>query len=242
MEENLTLQDIMKIFKERIILILSIVSLSILIAAGVSYYLLTPVYETSTQILVNQKRSEANILSNLTIETDLQLINTYSVIIKSPVILDKVIDQLGLETTTRKLNKNIEVDSSEESQVINVKVKFEDPEVAVKIANVTAQVFRSEIETLMDVNNVSILTPAEIQVDDKPIFPNPIIILSAAAIIGLFLGSGVSIVLSYLDNTLKNDEDVGEFLNIPVIGVISHISEKEKSSTVAPVVLKGEEA
>lgn len=242
MEENLTLQDIMKIFKERIILILTIVSLSVLIAAGVSYYLLTPVYETSTQILVNQKRSEANILSNLTIETDLQLINTYSVIIKSPVILDKVIDQLGLETTTRQLNKNITVDSSEESQVINVKVKFEDPEVAVKIANVTAQVFRSEIETLMDVNNVSILTPAEIQVDDKPIFPNPVVNLSAAAIIGLFLGSGVAITLSYLDNTLKNDEDVGEFLDIPVIGVISHINEKEKSSAIVPVVLKREEA
>lgn len=240
--ENLTLQDLITIFKERLLLILTIAFIAVLVAAGVSYYILKPSYETSTQILVNQERGAIATYNNLTIETDLQLINTYSVIIKSRVILDKVIDQLNLNITAKELNKKITVDKSEDSQVFELKVKYENPQMAVEIANATAQVFQNEIQSLMDVNNVSILTPAEFEAGEKPVSPNPLLNMFIAAVIGLFLGSGLAITLSYLDNTLKNDEDVGEFLDIPVIGVISHISEKEKPSAIAPAVLKREEA
>lgn len=242
MDENLTLQDLIKILKERILLILSVTCFSILIAAGVSYYVLEPVYETSTQILVNQERGAVAAYNNLTIETDLQLINTYSVIIKSRVILDKVVDQLNLDITAKDLNKQITVDKSENSQVFELKVKYEDPQKAVEIANTTAQVFQNEIQTLMDVNNVSVLTPAELEIGESPIFPNPFLYMIIAAVLGLLVGYGIAVLLSYLDTTLKTEEDVIKVLDIPVIGTISSIVEKEKPTSIAPVVLKREEA
>ncbi|KOF08650.1 capsular biosynthesis protein [Planococcus glaciei] len=241
MDENLTLHDLIKIFKERLLLILLITFLAILVAAGISFYLLTPVYETSTQILVNQNRDTSSSIDNLNIETDLQLINTYSVIIKSPVILDKVIERMNLPLSAKELNNKIAVDSSEDSQVFNLTVKYEDPQTAVGIANTTAQVFQTEIQTLMDVNNVSILTPAVLDSEEGPVFPNSILNMLMAAVVGLVLGSGIALLLSYLDNTLKNEEDVKKLLDIPVVGTISPIIEKEKTTFVAPVVLKRKE-
>lgn len=241
MEENLTLKDLIKIFKERIFLIILITSFAVLIASGISYYLLTPTYEKSTQILVNQQKGNIASLNNLNMETDLRLINTYSVIIKSPVILDKVIEQLNLQMTAKELNKHIAVDSSEDSQVFNVTAKYQDPQIAVDMANTTAQVFQTEIQTLMDVNNVTILTPAVLEAREDPISPSPFLNMFIAAVLGLLFGSGVALLLSYLDNTLKNEEDVKKILDIPVVGIISPINEKEKASGIVPVVLNQKE-
>src|SRR5690606_40467252 len=106
MEETISLQDLFKTVKKRIGLIALMTLLAITIAGVVSFLVLTPMYETSTQILVNQEASEAAQLTNQNIQTDLQLINTYSVIIKSPAILDEVSSQLGLDIDRKSTRLN----------------------------------------------------------------------------------------------------------------------------------------
>ena len=242
MEEKLTLEDLGRILKERLLLIAVLTSLAILLAAILSYFVLDPSYEASTQILVNQKQSDLIRIDNQTIQTDLQLINTYSVIIKSPAILDKVITLSGQNITADELNEKITVESSEDSQVFKITVKDESLETAVLIANNTAQVFESEIREIMEVNNISILTPAVVKADQKPIQPTPLLNMAIAGVIGLLLGVGIAFLVSYLDNTLKNEEDIKEYLKIPVIGIISTISEKENTPAAIPQVLNRKEA
>lgn len=241
MEENLTLKDLIKIFKERIFLILSITCLAVLAAAGVSYYILTPSYETSTQILVNQERGTAVTYNNLAIETDLQLINTYSVIIKSPVILDEVVEQLNLDLTAKQLNEQITVSKTEDSQVFDVAVEYQDPQMAVDIANTTTQVFQEEIQTIMDINNITVLTPAVLDAGEGPVFPNPLLNMILAGVLGFLTGCGIALLLNYLDVTLKDEEDVIRVLDIPVIGVIAAIDEKEDDPGAVHMVLNRKE-
>ncbi|WP_421101665.1 YveK family protein, partial [Sporosarcina psychrophila] len=90
MEETISLQDLMKTLRNRLVLIISAVILAVTIAGVVSYLFLTPIYQASTQILVNQEKNEQQQFNSQAIQTDLQLINTYNVIIKSPAILSKV--------------------------------------------------------------------------------------------------------------------------------------------------------
>src|SRR5690606_40838490 len=101
MEETISLQDLFKTVKKRIGLIALMTILAITIAGVVSFLVLTPMYQTSTQILVNQEASEAAQLTNQNIQTDLQLINTYSVIIKSPAILDERSEEHTSELQSR---------------------------------------------------------------------------------------------------------------------------------------------
>ncbi|WKA57745.1 Wzz/FepE/Etk N-terminal domain-containing protein [Planococcus shenhongbingii] len=242
MEEKITLEDLAKILKERSILIVSLTVLAIILAAILSYYILTPQYETSTQLLVNQEQTDVIRIDNQTIQTDLQLINTYSVIIKSPAILGKVIEQNGLNMSVDELNEKIIVESSEESQVFEIRVKDESLAKAVLIANSTAKVFQTEIQELMEINNVSILTAAIAKPGQKPIQPTPLLNMAIAGVIGLMLGVGIAFLLNYLDNTLKSEQDIKDYLNIPVIGTISTIVEKEKNPSTVPITLNRREA
>lgn len=226
MEETISLQELFKTIKKRLGMIVLLTVLAITIAGAVSFLFLTPIYETSTQILVNQEKTDAATAINQNIQADLQLINTYSVIIKSPAILDQVENQLNLGLTIEKLNEKITVATAEESQVVNITVQDPNPQVAVDIANKTANVFQEEIQELMSVDNVSILSPAVLKENPAPVAPNPIMNMAIAAVIGLMLGVGIAFLLDYLDTTMKTDQDIEDILGIPLLGIVSPIQEK----------------
>lgn len=226
MEETISLQELFTTLKKRLGLIALLTILAVIIAGVISYTFLTPIYETSTQILVNQEKQEASQVINQNIQADLQLINTYSVIIKSPAILDQVAAQLDLDLSAEQLNQKITVSNAENSQVVNVAVRDEDPAVAVDIANTTANVFQTDITELMNVDNVSILSPAVLKDNPAPVAPNPMLNMAIAAVVGLMLGVGIAFLLEYLDTSIKSDQDIEDVLGVPVLGMISPIQEE----------------
>ncbi|SDO01045.1 Capsular polysaccharide biosynthesis protein [Psychrobacillus sp. OK028] len=226
MEEAVSLQELFKIIKKRFVLIISILFIVMSIAGVVSYYYLTPIYQASTQILINQKESDQNQFNSQAIDTNLQLINTYNVIIKSPVILSKVINNLNLKTTPDLLYKQINVNSEQNSQVVNVSVQDSDLQQAIDIANMTAKVFQEEIKTLMNVDNVNILSLAVYTKDTQPVKPNSILNVAIAGIIGLMIGIGITFLMEYLNTTIKTEQDIEELLALPILGLISPISPK----------------
>ncbi|MEK5206083.1 YveK family protein [Psychrobacillus sp. FSL H8-0510] len=227
MEETISLQDLFKTMKKRMSLIISLTIIAVTLSGLVSFLFLTPIYQASTQILINQEKADVTAFNSQDIQTNLQLINTYNVIIKSPVILSKVIEQLDLETTPTALNSKITVNNEQDSQVVNISVQDPNPSVAVDIANTTASVFQNEIVKLMKVDNVSLLTPAILAENPAPVKPDPILNMAIAAVIGLMLGVGIAFLLDYLDTTVKSEQDIEELLNLPILGLISSISDKD---------------
>lgn len=227
MEETISLQELFKALRKRFILIISLAILAVTIAGVVSYFFLTPIYEASALILVNQQQKERNQFNSEDIEMNLQLIDTYNVIIKSPAILSKVIEHLELDTTPALLEKKIKVTNAQNSQVVNISVQDPDPQKAVDVANTTVEVFQKEIRTLMNVDNIKILSPAALVKNQSPVKPKPIIIMAIAAITGLMMGVGIAFLLNYLDMTIKTEQDIEELLDLPILGFVSPILEKD---------------
>ncbi|MFF2753491.1 YveK family protein [Psychrobacillus sp. NPDC058041] len=223
MEETISLQDLYKTLRKRLALIISIMVLAVIVAGVISYFFLTPIYQASTQILVNQQKIEQQQFNTQDIQTNLQLINTYNVIIKSPAILSKVIENLDLNTTPAELTNKITVSNAQNSQVVNISVQDAESYKAVDIANTTAQVFQEEIQKLMKVDNVNILSPAVQLENPVPVKPDPILNMAIAAVIGLMLGVGIAFLLEYLDTSIKNEQDIEEILQLPILGLISPI-------------------
>ena len=106
MEDTISLKKTFTILIRRWRLIVLITLVSMVTSLLISYFTLTPIYQSSTQILVNQKDSQ-NQVDITQLSSNIDLINTYSVIIKSPVILEKVIEKLDLKQSTEELNQNI---------------------------------------------------------------------------------------------------------------------------------------
>lgn len=227
MEETISLRELFQTLRKRLWLILSITILATLTSGVVSYFILTPIYQASTQLLVNQSKSDQPIYNINEIQTNLQLINTYNVIIKSPAILDIVKEKLDLHMSTEELNEKINVASEKDSQVVNVTVEDPDPHRAAEIANTIANVFKEEIVKIMNVDNVSILAKAEVKENPQPVKPKPMLNMAIALVVGLMTGVGLAFLLEYLDNTIKTEQDVDHLLGLPVLGVITVIEDKE---------------
>ncbi|KAB2332589.1 YveK family protein [Bacillus mesophilum] len=234
MEETISLKELFQTLKKRMALIIIITLVAVMASGAVSYFVLTPVYQSSTQILVNQTAEEGQYSTN-EVQTNLQLINTYNIIIKSPVILEKVIDELNLNMSASQLNAKLTVQNEQNSQVVNLSVQDENAATAAEIANTTAEVFRNEIATIMsiDVNDVTILSPAVVTENQSPIKPQPLLNIAIALVVGAMAGVGLAFLLEYMDNTVKTEQDIEKIAELPVIGVIATIDNTAETANRA---------
>jgi len=230
MEETISLQEIFQTIKKRLKLIISITILAAILAAVLSYFVLTPKYEATSQFIVNQSEQQQGQMAQYDssqIRTNVELINTYNVIITSAAILTNVVEELNLPYSADTLSKKINVSSEQNSQVVNVKVTDTNQARAADIANTTVTVFRDNIIDIMNVDNVKVLTTAELKGDAKPVDPKPTLNIAIAVVLGLMLGVGLAFLLEYLDTTLVTEEDVENELELPVIAAISTVESSD---------------
>jgi len=220
-------------------LIIACILGAVLIAAVVSFFVITPIYQSTSQFIVNQSNqntSEEMQVDSGTIRANVELINTYNVIITSSAILDEVIESLDLPYNASTLADKIQVSSEQDSQVVAVTVKDPDPMVATDIANATVAVFQEEIYDLMNVDNVQVLSEAVTSANPAPVDPNPTLNIAIALVLGAMIGVGVAFLLEYFDTTLKTEEDIEKKLGITLVGVVSSMSSedirKDFSSTI----------
>lgn len=230
MEETISLKEIVDVLKKRVKLIILITVIATAISSVVSFFILTPIYQSSTQLLVNQSQTDQPFVDINQVRTNVELINTYNEIIKTPFILEKVIDHLSLERTHAELNGQVNVSSAQNSQVIKITVEDSDPSMAAKIANSIATMFQNEIPAIMNVDNVSILSVADVSENPSPVKPNPVLNMSIAFVIGLMVGVGLAFLIEYMDNTIKTEQDIEKHLGLPVLGIIASIPNEEVGS------------
>lgn len=195
-----------------------------LVAAGITAYLsynvLDPVYEANTTLYVINKQSENQTTiaqSDLTVSG--LLVQDYKEIIVSRTVTQEVIDQLGLiSLTTEELADKITVTAKNNTRILEIRVKDENPERAKNITDALASVFIERVVELMKVDNVSIVDAAV--VPNAPVAPRPLRNTAIAAAAGLLLAIGAAFLLEFLDDTIKTSEDVEKHLGLTVLGTI----------------------
>lgn len=220
MEQTIDLEDLFKIIKKNFFSIVALPLLFGIIALLISMYLITPKYESTTQLLVNQKENENSILSQQ-VQSNLKLIQTYSEIIKSPRILDEVSNRLDNRYTTTEIQNMLNISSQSDSQVLNISVKSEHSELSNTIANTVAEVFSEDIENIMNVDNVSILSVAE--GNGEQVEPRTLVNVAVGMFVGFILAALIIFLKEVLDKRIKNEDDVAEYLDLPVLGSIEKV-------------------
>ncbi|MBN2285854.1 MAG: hypothetical protein JXQ26_05005 [Tissierellales bacterium] len=225
-EDTIELREILQILKNRRKLIVIITVLALLIATGFTMFGITPLYQSSTTLMVN---SSKGILSgDLAASFDLGSINlsqklvvTYSEIVKSRIVLDQVIRKLDLDISYGTLYEMTLAQQVKTTEILKISVSDTDPERASLIANTIAEVFVKEVIRILKADNVETIDRA---------IPNqaPINIklgLNAAIslVLGLMLGVFIAFALEYLDHTIKTEEDVKKYLDLPVLGAIPDV-------------------
>lgn len=125
MDSTLDLSKLLHILKKNLWVLIGLPILFLVISAIITFLLMTPKYQATTQILVNPKQTNDNMLQQ-NVQGTLQQVNTYAEIVTSPRILDKSAKKLDKKHTAEELEEKVNVESSAESQVIKVHVTDKD--------------------------------------------------------------------------------------------------------------------
>lgn len=223
MEKTIDLGNLMTILKKNLKFLIILPLIFLIVGLLISFLLIQPKYAATSQVLVNQKETSDEMMAQQ-VHSNIQLVKTYSEIIKSPRILDKVSKEMKGKYSQKELSSMLSVKNQAESQIMNITVESKNKKDAAKVANTISKVFSKEASKIMNIDNVSTLSKAETA---KKIAPKPII----NALIGLVLGLIVAVIIvalkEMLDRRIKTEKDVEEILGLPVLGSISDFEKKK---------------
>lgn len=226
MEEEYDISELLNVLKKNIVMIISLGLVGIILSSVYTMFIVTPQYSATTQLLVNQKNSEGAALEATDITKNLQMINTYTELIKGPAILNGVKEELGTDLSTAQLGNKISITSPEGALVFQVTVTDSDPYNAAELANAIAVTFQNDIGDIMNtVDNVAITYNAVPNVN--PVSPNIPVNLVIGLLLGAMIGVGISFLKEFLDKTIKDPAVVYEISNWNNLGEIHEITEED---------------
>ena len=230
------LQEYFRILRKRWLVILMTLLLCIGLAA-LATILAPKSYESKTALFVSTSASEgADSLLQGSSFTQ-QRVKSYADVIKSPLVLDPVIADLGLEVTPDALEKRVTTNVPLDTVLIEVAVRDQDPQVAADIAAGVAAQF---IETVDDIETsrsdraapitVTVTRPAA--APTAPVSPSPLLNLALGGVLGILLGLVLALVRDMQDTSVKTEKEVREITNEPIIGAIHFDSQAPKHPLV----------
>ncbi|QGU01019.1 Tyrosine-protein kinase YwqD [Corynebacterium kalinowskii] len=206
--------------------ILVVVSAMIGLVAGIGYSLLvTPEYQSRTQLYVSV-RSEAGTTGELAQGATFssKIVNSYVDVIRTSVVLEPVVNQLGLDMTPAELASRIVAVSPSETALIDITATSTSPETASQIANAVGESFKNVVQTQLEpdketgVSPINLTTTQTAMIPSSPVSPN----LPMNAILGLLAGLAIGVLIAVLrdtfDTRIHSLEDVKNVTDTPLLG------------------------
>lgn len=223
-----TILDYINLIKKRLWLIMIFVVISCATTYYVSKNFVVPVYSASGQLLVNNIASEpaGNKLNDLSLS--LNLIGSYREIMVSPSIMNIVADSHPeFNLTAEQLSQKLEIRTTEKSQVINLSVQDESYTKAAGIVNAVSQTFIRELPSLMRVDNVTFLTPADPTAVPEPSNGGFMMNIVISFVLSLMAALGIILLMETLNGTLRTEKEAEFDLGLPVIATIGTIRKRD---------------
>lgn len=228
MGEEISLSELLDTLKRHIGQIIVWTLLGLAITGIYTFFFVTPQYQSTSKIVVNQTQQTGQAITNTDIQTNLNLINTYQSIIKEPIILEEVIQKTNSDLTTQEMSDKLSIQTDSTSLVFGVTVSDENPYVATELANVIAGTFQEKIGDILEVESVTILSQAV--PSDEPVSPNIPVNLAVGLILGLIIGVGTAVLTEFLDKRVK-DSKLIEDMGWTNLGAILEMSQNEIEDT-----------
>ena len=229
------LRDYLRILHKNWILLLVLLVAGL--AGGAGYaFLQTPKYEASTQLYVSV-RTEGAATGDLVQGTTFarQMVASYVDVIPTALVLDPVIEELGLDATAGELAAQVSASTPLNTVLIDISVTDEDAEQAAAIADATAASFAQAVQTTLEKPQaVDATSPVQITITqpatapDAPASPNVPLLIALGALLGLAAGVGLAVLRTVLDTRIHTLHDLEALTDRPMLGGIGRASCRER--------------
>lgn len=185
----------------------------------------TPTYSSTTRLFVSATGTDNTTTAYQGNLFSQQRVTSYVQLLTGKELAGRVIDQLSLADSPSQLARSVAATTIPNTVLLDVTVTRTSPVEARDIAVAVGEQFAatvSDLETPEGAENsavkVTVVEPAA--VDPNPVSPQPAMNLALAVLVGLIAGTGVALVVTQLDKTIKSPAEAGEVVGAGVIGVL----------------------
>jgi succinoglycan biosynthesis transport protein ExoP len=196
------------------------------IAAGVLSKTAERVYSASASLFVSIDAggSPSDLVQGSTYAQN--QISSFAELASMPVVLEPVIDRLGLDTSVRQLARSVSVETPRDTVILVVTVEGTSPADVASTANAVADQLSTVVSDIaprgeggQSAVEATIVEPAT--EPDQPIAPNTRRNLLAALLAGIVLGLATAYLRELLDTKIRTAADVEGAAGVPVLAAVA---------------------
>lgn len=225
MKRTIQFQEYLYIARKNLGLIAGIMFLTMVVSMYLNYYVLEPVYESSTTLIINASKNE-EALDYGDIVFNREIVTTCAELVKSKAVTGKVYEELGKSGDYDEFAGSITVKTVKETGIIRIVASSNDAAESAKIANRLAFFFSKEASNIIGIDRVGIIEDAE--KPDAPEKPRKLMNIGIATLLAAFTGLFWVFYRESVDNTILNSKDVEKFVGLSVIGVVPNFEKSTK--------------
>lgn len=184
-------------------------------------------------------------------------VKNYESVAKSRLVADRVITDLGLNTTADALLGTISVKVPLDTAEIRVTAQSKDPATAQRVADAWVNGLAAQVEAIetappadaviepgttaapdtgtsvaVSASAVRVLPLGKAVLPTSPVSPNVKLTLALGALIGLALGVAYALVRRHLDRRIRSAAEIERLFGIPVIGTLPVDHRLDGKSTI----------
>lgn len=233
---EIDLKELFELIIARIRLVILVVIMFTVSAYLISEFVITPKYQASARLYVNNNKTSVSQNVTLTdLNTGRELVPLYSEFIESDTVLEQVAAAVSNETNmpfdADELRKILSSGAVNDTALIEITVTTPSPEVSQIIANAVVDIAPDRITEFMDGSSVKVVDYAKLP--EEPVSPNVMKNTLIGFVLGVIISIGMIFVMELMDTRVKNEEDLKKLLEYPVIGIIPEISVEENAGEAA---------
>ena len=220
-EQVISLSEIFDALKKRWIMIVAITLAATIVSGVITFFVIDPVYETSTKVFVGKEENDEAAYNTNDIQMYQKLLQTYAQTIKTKDLVSRAISSLSYDLEASSVVGGLTVNPITDTQILQIKYQSKDPEEAKAVLKNVTDEFIVTAKELVPNGNVRVIE--EVELPKNPVSPNKKMNIAIAFLLGLMVSVGIVFLLEYLDNTYKNKDQLERELDIPVLGVIPDV-------------------
>lgn len=228
MEETMEL-DVMQLLKgiwKRAWLVIMCAVLAAAISLVYTINFITPTYKASVSMYVNNNSNISSSLTSSDLAVALQLANTYVNIIQSDSVLEKVVEETGLNLTSEQIRNMLSAEVVDETEMFQVSIVSPNPRMSKDIVNAIASIAPSEISRIIAGSSAKVIDYAKEPTERYS--PNYATNTILGGLIGAVVVMVVIAVFILLDGRVRNEDDLMKIGQFPVLGAIPDFTEFTK--------------
>lgn len=149
---EIDLQDLFGLLLHKAWIIILATLAAAAIGFAVSFFLITPQYESTTSIYISTSKGNENSMTYSDAQLASQLTKDYEELILGRTVLEKVIAQYQLEESYESLKQRVSVENTTNTRIISITVKDPNPQNAQIIANSIRDVAAVHIKDVILIN------------------------------------------------------------------------------------------